>query len=68
MMVYRLLAVLGEGPVGPARPPSPTLFLDQTEIFLRPSPPPLSHGLDAPPPASYLKVWICHCRYKKRQK
>ena len=49
MMVYRLLAVPGEGPVGPARPPSPTLFLDQTEIFLRPSPPPLSHGLDAPP-------------------
>ena len=50
MMVYRLLAVPGEGPVGPARPPCPTLFLDQTEIFLRPSPPPLSHGLDAPPP------------------
>jgi len=45
----------------------PLLFLGQTEarraknfFFLRPGPP-LSQGLDDPPPPPGLKVWIRHC-------
>ena len=56
----------GEGPGGPASPP--TFVLDQTEAqraeknFLEtpsPPPPPLSKGLDDRAP-TYLKVWIQH--------
>ena len=56
------------GGIGPGARPAPPLFLDQTEaqrakkeFFWRPGPP-LSQGLNYPPPPPfYLKVWIRHC-------
>ena len=56
--------IVSGGSRGGARGARPPLFLDQTEArrteknFFEP-PPPLSHGLDTPPPP-YLKVWIRH--------
>ena len=56
--------IVSGGSRGGARGARPPLFLDQTEArrteknFFEP--PPLSHGLDTPPPPPYLKVWIRH--------
>ena len=56
--------IVSGGSRGGARGARPPLFLDQTEArrtekkFFEP-PPPISHGLDTPPPP-YLKVWIRH--------
>ena len=63
--IYNTVADLGEGPRGP-RGPSPSLFLDQTEVrmaetFLLETASPLSQGLDDRPLPPHLKVWIRHC-------
>ena len=73
MMVYRSLAVPGEGPVGPPPPPTPPYFRTKLKFFFKtasPTPPPLSHGLDAPHPSRLLSEGLDLLLqiFKKKQK